>query len=680
MSKALGLAAAAGSILLLVPAAGQVKITEVMDLRAAYPIGGRRGETVTVSLIGKHLDVPGEVRIEGRGITVSAVRGVSSTEARAEFSIAPDAPLGPCFLRVVGKFGITDPVPFVVGHLPEALEKEPNGSPGEAQSVTCPAVINGRVDPQEDIDCFRISARKGAPLLLAVESYVLDATHATGEGKGRRTVDPTLRVYDSSGSLVAENEDFHTPDPLLLFQPPKDGEYVLELRDLGYQGSAAASYRLTAGAVPWATSIYPAGGQRGQAVEVEVSGVNVAGPARARVEPGDRAPGTLPVAPLPELANTRPFLVGDLPERLEAEPNDQAGDANPAAVGSVFNGRLQRPGDVDAFRLTLSQGEAVTLDVMADRELHSPVDLTLSVLDAQGREVAQNDDSGLSYGLESRDPALQFTPGAAGTYTVLIRDVAGRGDPDCVYRATITHLEKGFYLTTWWDNVLIKGPGGSSPLLALVRREGGFRGPVRVRVRGLAEGFQGSEAIVTSPLESAVITLTAPETAPVGTVTPFWLEAEAEVDGRTLVKRAIPRAQRDQDGETIWRPSSGCFAAVGPVTEFQLRTETRSLTATPGDTVHIPIKIQRLPAYEDAFALNAIQCWFSLGATPAQFRSVLPVPKGAGEVDFPLPLPKDLPPGEYTFMVCRGMGHDYRIDRPYPSTPLIHLTVRAPGK
>jgi hypothetical protein len=511
-----------------------------------------------------------------------------------------------------------------------------------------------------------------------VESYILDATHATGEGKGRRTVDLSLRVYDPSGAQVAENEDFHTPDPLLRFQPPKDGDYVVELRDLGYQGSAAASYRLTLGAVPWATSVYPAGGQRGTSIEVEARGFGISGPTLVKVQPGAAAPPVTAIS-LPEGANTRPFLVGDLPETREAEPNDRAADASPAGVGSVFNGRLEREGDVDSFRLALAAGERIFVDVVADRYLNSPVDLSLAVLNAQGQMVAQNDDSGLAYELESRDPALQFSAPAAGAYTFQLRDVAGRGDPDCVYRVTITRLEKGFHLTTWWDNMLIKGPGGTGAMLALVRREGGFSGPVRVRVKDLPPGYRADEAIITDALESVLLTITAPADAAIGTVIPFRLEGEASVDGKPLVRDAVLRAQRDQDGETIWRPSSGCLAAIGPTTEFQLRTEVRELTAVPGETVRIPVKIDRVPGYTDAFALNAVQCWFSLGSSPAQFRATMPVPKDAKELEFLLPLPAQLKPGEYTFALVRGMGHDYRIDRPYPSTPLIRLRVKAPG-
>ena len=97
------------------------------------------------------------------------------------------------------------------------------------------------------------------------------------------------------------------------------------------------------------------------------------------------------------------------------------------------------------------------------------------------------------------------------------------------------------------------------------------------------------------------------------------------------------------------------MAAVAPVTEFQIRTEVREVTGSPGETVRIPLTITRVPGYNDAFTLNAVQCKFNLTSTPAQFRSVVPVPAGATSIDFTLPLPKELPPGDYSFAICRGI-------------------------
>jgi hypothetical protein len=660
------------------PAAAQVKITEVMDLRAVFPLGGRQGSTVSVTLVGKHLDDASAVRIVTPGIRVRSVTPVGSSEARAELEIAADAPLGVHRVRVVGKFGISDPVPFVVGQLPEIVEQEPNGSAREAQTLTLPVVVNARFNPAEDVDYFRFRARAGESLVLAVEGAVLDGSPAAGEGKGRRWVDPTLVVTDDTGQTVAECDDFHGPDPIVGMKVPRDGEYVVAVRDLSYQGNTAAAYRLTVGAVPWITSAYPSGGRRGETVDVELNGFNLGDNRRVSVEVPSDAAAVRALVPLPGMANTIPFLADALPETREVEPNDRPEQAQPIRVSSVLNGRLDHAGDVDMARLTLAKGDAVLLAVTSEAVLGSPLDLALSVTDAAGKEIAQNDDERSQYALPNGDPRLQFIAPEAGSYTIAIRDVAGRGEPDGVYRLRVTPMQAGIHLTTFYDNVAIKGAGGSGAILALVQRDW-YSGPVRLRIGGLPPGFTGSEAIVTSKLDSAVLTVTAPDDAPIGAVASFWIEGEVVVAGKTRVVRAKPRAQRDQDGEVMWRPSDGCVAAVVPVTEFQIRTDVRRVVGAPGETVHIPLTIRRVPGYTDAFSLNAVQCKFNLSSTPAQFRSVVPVPAGATQVDFTLPIPKDLAPGDYSFAICRGMGHDFRIDRPYPNTPVLWLTVRDPA-
>lgn len=664
---------AAALAIAVLPASAQVKITEVMDLRAAFPFGARRGENVDVLLVGKHITDPSRLLIEGDGVRVESLTGVGPTEARVRLAIAPDAPVGRVAMRLVGKFGVTDPIPFVISDLPEEREQEPNSGMAEPNRIaSLPRVVCGQFNPAEDLDRFRFRATRGRPVTIAVESFVLDATHSVGESRGRRNVDPVMRLFGPTGKRIAECEDFHTPDPLIVLRPEEDGEYVVELQDLGYEGNPAASYRLTVTEQPWLTALYPAGGRRGSVVPVEgisASGEVLSGTATARTA------GKLQFDTLAGAVNTRPFLVSDLPEALEREPNDKPVEANPATVGSVFNGRLARAGDTDGFALTLRAGESISVEVMADRELHSPVDLMLTVLGEDGRQIAQSDDSQLAYGLESRDPELQFTAPRAGLFTFVLKEMAGRGGPDCVYRATVKPLTRGFHLTTWWDNVLLKGPGGTGALLGLVRRELGFKGAVRVRVAGLPPGYAGAEGIITPAQTSVLLTITAPPDAKVGDVVPFYLEGEADVDGVRQVRRAIPRAQRDQDGETIWKPSTGCLAAVGPVTEFQLRTPVRELVGKPGETVIIPLEIDRVAGYDAAFAVNAVQCIFTLGGSPAEFRANMPVPQGVRKLDFRLELPANLKPGDYTFAIIRGMGHDYRIDRPYPSTPLIHLKV-----
>lgn len=678
----------AGSIAAwLPPAHAQVKRLDFADVGGALPAGGRQGERLTVTLYGRYLDNASAVLASGGGITVGTVTAVSGSETRAELVIAPDAPLGRRALRVVSPYGVSDPAWFVVGRLPERLEAEPNNALSEAQSVTLPAVMNARLNPAEDVDCFRFQARAGEALVLAVEAFQLDAQVSVTNS---RFIDATLTIYDASGQVVARNEDFHTLDPLIAFRPPRDGEYVAEVRDMSYLGGDAAIYRLTLANTPFVTSLYPAGGRRGTSVPVTVS--QAGSPALAatvRIELPASAERVLTLTPLPEMANTRPFLVGDLPETLETEPNDTPAQANAVKHPLVFNGRIERPGDLDLFRITLAKDESIVVDVMAGRVLRSPVDLALAILNPEGKELAQNDDSPYTFEATSNrqdslsgDPRLEFTAPQAGEYTLRIRDVGDRGGPDGVYRATVTRRVPGFTLSTWYDNPEIKGPGATGAILANLQRYGGFADAVRVRIGGLPPGWTSSEAIfapATQPVgEGVVLTLTAPADARPGSVVPFWIEGEALVDGQPLKVRATPFAHMNQNADHgVLRPTDSCVASVVAREDFGLHTATRAVRGAPGTSVTIPITFEREPAYDGNIILLALRGTRNRSGVYALGPPVT-VPQSATTFDFPLAIPKDLKPGEYSFIVCPALNGDYRSARPHTTTPVITLTVTPP--
>jgi pre-peptidase/quinohemoprotein amine dehydrogenase alpha subunit-like protein len=666
----------------VVPAAAQVRAPQFADVHAVVPAGGQRGRTVSVSIQGKFLDQPSRVLASGDGIEVRSFRGTSSGEVRIELVLAADATPGVRALRVAGRYGVSDPGWFVVGTLPEAEEKEPNNSGGTATPVQAPCVVNGRLEAALDVDCFRFNARAGAPLVLAVASYTLDAQISSA---GNRFLDTTLTVYDGSGRVIAGNEDYTTLDPALTLTVPKDGEYVAEVRDMGYQGGEKAVYRLTIGAVPYPTSVYPAGGRRGTRIPVQAAGLNVPSGMAADVNlPPDAPTGPRWILPSRDCAGAVPFIVGDLPEVLEKEPNDSSGGANPVEHPATVNGRLEKPGDEDRFTLALKKGEGVMVDVVGGRFLRSPVDLSAAILDRSGKQLAYNDDSPFTIEATanrsdslSGDPRLEFTAPEDGQYLLALRDLAGRGGPDCIYRATIRRREPGFDLTTWYDNPSIKGPGGTAVIVVLLHRWGGYFGPVRVRVGGLPAGYEGSEAVIPAPtaaynLTSTILTITAPADAQLGTVVPFWIEGEADTGGKTFVTRAQPRAHLGQNSDhSIFRRTDTCLACVVPVDEFRIRAGTRSVSGSPGETVRVPVTLEREPGFTGDISL------LPLRGNLMTFGPPVSVPAGASQFEFPLSIPRDLPPGEHSFVLCRPIYGDLRSDRPHTSTPVLTLNVAA---
>jgi hypothetical protein len=227
---------------------------------------------------------------------------------------------------------------------------------------------------------------------------------------------------------------------------------------------------------PVASYIFPAGGQRGTTVKVRVGGLYLYQQCHwellgTGVEASRELRRTTttwfegPLLPLPESqqpedypkdmtgevrirTNAEPgprrgrlwtaegattgltFMVGELPEIIEEELD---GDPVPVAVTLpvTINGRIFPREDVDLWSFIGRKGQPVTAEVWAGR-LGSPLDSRLEVLDAGGRVLAENDDA------VGRDSRLRFVPPEDGTYTVRIRDAAGGGGQNYVYRLTLT--------------------------------------------------------------------------------------------------------------------------------------------------------------------------------------------------------------------------------------------------
>jgi hypothetical protein len=191
----------------------------------------------------------------------------------------------------------------------------------------------------------------------------------------------------------------------------------------------------THAATPTLTSLFPAGGARGQTVEVTASGsfdrwplgawVDEAGvtiestPTKGklliRIAP-DARPGTRLIRLYSSEGATevRPFVVGTIPEILEVEPNDEPAKVQAVVSPTVVNGRLGKRGDVDVFAVTLSKGQTLVAALDGNRRLGSPMDAVLQVASPLGFVLEQVDDA------PGLDPKLVFKAPDNGTYHVRV--------------------------------------------------------------------------------------------------------------------------------------------------------------------------------------------------------------------------------------------------------------------
>lgn len=520
--------ALAALLLLAAPAWAQ-------DMNRLFPLGGQRGTTVALQFPGMDKEESAKLLVDGPGIEAKGpfVKGAG------EVVIAPDAAFGVRQLRLVGAKTATQPRPFAVGPLPEVLEKEPNESASQAQPLTLPVTLNGGIKAGSDTDLYKLTLKKGDFLVISGESRMLAANTYLG-----------FYLRDPAGRSLSTSLDVRRMDPVCTFQAPEDGEYLLQLYDVtGNMGSvdAGSYYRLFLTTGPWLDYALPPSAARGAGTRVTLHGWNLggkAGPGTATVDfsaPAEGEKAWLAGAGAP---NAVSVALTDGPVAAEAEPNTAAAPqvlTLPVAVSGAF----QERGDVDAFQFTAKAKDRLLIDVTA-REWSSFADPTLSLRDAAGKTIQNVDDAD-----RTRDPRLVWTVPADGTYTVVLRDVAGssRGGPSSFYQLRIAPAEPQLSATVEEPTVTVK-PGAKAELTVRVTQS--YQpGEVTVRVEGLPAGVT-AEPVKTPGLPtregSAQVKLSF--TAPAGaapTSAPIRIIAET---GGEKPLRSAATWQRTGDGGT----------------------------------------------------------------------------------------------------------------------------------
>jgi hypothetical protein len=229
-----------------------------------------------------------------------------------------------------------------------------------------------------------------------------------------------------------------------------------------------SSFVISASAAPPGfESVFPAGGQIGARVEVNVSGKGLdketvlawSSDPHVVVLGGDKpkkfflniakdaAPGPCLVRLYSETDASPPRIieVGKFEEVMEKEPNDSLVDAKKAEarMNVTINGVLAKTGDVDTHAIRVQKGKRITLDLHG-YALGSPMDPAMHLLNDRGVELAAEHDT------NNLDPRMEYTPVADGTLWVQIfafvhppaADVAFKGSANHVYRLIVTDEPK----------------------------------------------------------------------------------------------------------------------------------------------------------------------------------------------------------------------------------------------
>jgi hypothetical protein len=133
----------------------------------------------------------------------------------------------------------TNAVPLLVSRLPEVMATDKDhGTPQNAQAVSLPAGINGRLSREGQVDCYAFQAKAGERITFEVVARAYESS-----------LDSFLRVMNDKGQRLTENDDAHDrfihADSLIEnWTVPAGGHYVVEVRDLHLRGGASFVYYL----------------------------------------------------------------------------------------------------------------------------------------------------------------------------------------------------------------------------------------------------------------------------------------------------------------------------------------------------------------------------------------------------------------------------------------------------
>lgn len=572
-----------------------------------FPLAVERGTTSEVTVRGqRNFAGAFAAYFQGEGITAEVLPQLdkqgkpltTTTDATLRLTVSDDAVLGPREFRLATAQGVSTVGQIIVTDQPVLQEVAKHDTLATAQPIEINRMVAGIIAGREEVDFYKFSAKAGQQITFEIHSArLMFKVHDL-----QKHFDPILSVFDSNGRELASNDDYYFADPMLSHQFTADGEYYVSVRDVRYDSDPRWSYCLLVTDGPYVTAVQPMAVSAGASAKLQAVGFNLL---QSEFEHSftDKT-GTHWI----QLGSERPsnavaVEVTSLPLSAEAEPNNEIQKATPAMLPTVINGSIQAESDVDHFAFDLKKGDKVRFEVRARRN-GSSLDSSLRLLNEKSAAVAATDDHATT-----KDSVLVATIAADGRYYLEVKDLLNRGGPTFNYIVQAQYDEPDFEIVCDDDKAGI-APGGHVPWFVKITRNGGFDGPVDVRVDGLPEGVSVNPLTIPAGMTQGCLILTAaPDAMPA--LAPVQVVGKAEAVGKDQSKKVIERVATPVSeiyvpggGRGLWNVETH-VVQVNPISDLkEVRVTPEKISLKPGEKVELQVEVVRNPNYTGRVTLD----------------------------------------------------------------------------
>jgi len=510
------------------------------EIGYVFPAGGRAGESFAAVLGGYDWTTDVEILPHTPGVAIALAGPPSAVlipdpphlfgfRARAndrpcprEFPARVSLPegLAPGLHRwqVASANGASPPGFIHVSRFPGVVESPERAAPQALPSP--PLVIDGRIARHAEIDRYRFTPAADGPVWVEVVA--------------RRVLSPLqalLRVTDARGAVLVDVADTAGRDLVASF-PGRAGEtYDLAIHDIDHAGDRSSVYRIEIAVGPRVLATFPSALPRGVARRVTFEGIGVAtGAALRETVSREIVAGAGPIHEETLATPAGPVTVAIPVSEGIAEAVADAGEPAIPAAPVAVTGRLE-PGTPATVVVDLPAGawRASARSACATR----PLDLDLTVLAPDGREVATADDAS-----GTLDPAVTLAVAAAGPhrFVVAARDLDAAPLGPAAWRLVIEAERESFEPAPTLATFVALPIGGTAKVPLPILRGGGFAGGVTAEIRVLPAGVSPAAAggVAAGAAEGGLELAAAADAGSGATLATLVLTAAA-ADGRTIL-------------------------------------------------------------------------------------------------------------------------------------------------